>query len=289
MLYRSNSFVVQCKCVRILLEDSGSFAMELGLLKRGRMNKMKLMKKMMAMALAGAMVLTGSAIVNDGMVTVEAADSVVPTNSPSISIAKEISEDGTVSITLSWNSETMRTFDYGVLFDETKLEFTNMTMSEEFVEAYQWDGTSGEGGVPVYGEVKQGEDSYITFGGVYYGTEKYDGKVATLNFKKKEGAEGAGIIKVVKDSSTYSSISDMKNATAFKKVDLDSDVMVGDVNGDELIDTDDALEVLKYALGMDVVPEFNEEAAYVTDDDVIDTDDALEILKYALGMSSMIG
>lgn len=67
-----------------------------------------------------------------------------------------------------------------------------------------------------------------------------------------------------------------------------SEVTMGDVNGDGLIDTDDALEVLKYALGMDVVHGFIEEAAYVTDDDVIDTDDALEILKYALGMDSVL-
>lgn len=58
---------------------------------------------------------------------------------------------------------------------------------------------------------------------------------------------------------------------------------MGDANGDGMIDTDDALLVLKHAVGLDstgLIPELSD----VNNDDLIDTDDALDILRYAVGI-----
>ena len=66
----------------------------------------------------------------------------------------------------------------------------------------------------------------------------------------------------------------------------------GDVNGDKLTDTDDALEVIYYDLGLDSVFDDNAEwrllAGDVNTDDLVDTDDALEIIYYDLGLDSVL-
>lgn len=248
---------------------------------------MKNVKKVMAAALVGAMAVTGTVAVNHNLVVTEAADSVLPTNSPSISVQKTVDmEAGTVQVVLSWNSETMRTFDYGVLFDAEKLEFDSMELAPAFLEAYQWDGAASEGGAAAFGKVEDETGQYITFGGVYYGEQSYKGEVATLNFKVKEGAQAAGILNIVKDSSTYATAAEMAAATPFKTVNLDSTVMMGDVNEDEKINSDDAVEILKNFAGLP--SNVNEAAADVNGDDKINSDDAVEVLKYFAGLPSAL-
>lgn len=66
-------------------------------------------------------------------------------------------------------------------------------------------------------------------------------------------------------------------------------VVLGDVNADEYVDTLDAIEVLKYAAGMDsAVTGDALVAADVNEDEFVDTLDAIEILKFAAGMDCVL-
>ncbi|MBQ1519963.1 MAG: dockerin type I repeat-containing protein, partial [Clostridia bacterium] len=60
--------------------------------------------------------------------------------------------------------------------------------------------------------------------------------------------------------------------------------MLGDVNNDGVINTEDALYVLRHALGIIVLPEDWQTRADVGEDCFIDTTDALYILRYALNI-----
>ncbi len=57
---------------------------------------------------------------------------------------------------------------------------------------------------------------------------------------------------------------------------------LGDVNEDEKVNSKDALEVLKYAVGKTKLTDEQKQAAEVTGDGLIDAKDALNILKYAV-------
>ncbi|MDR2533020.1 MAG: dockerin type I repeat-containing protein [Oscillospiraceae bacterium] len=70
-------------------------------------------------------------------------------------------------------------------------------------------------------------------------------------------------------------------------------ILKGDVNGDGVIDSLDALEILKYEVGLPSVLltigwELNMARADVNGDGVIDSLDALEILKYEVGLPSVL-
>ena len=58
-------------------------------------------------------------------------------------------------------------------------------------------------------------------------------------------------------------------------------ILTGDVDGNQVIDADDALEVLQHAAKMITIRQEMQKAADVTNDGRIDADDALDILKYA--------
>lgn len=57
----------------------------------------------------------------------------------------------------------------------------------------------------------------------------------------------------------------------------------GDVNGDDAIDSKDALEILKYNIGIGN-GNFNFLAGFVNEDETIDSKDALEVLKHSVGI-----
>ncbi|MDR2532019.1 MAG: dockerin type I repeat-containing protein [Oscillospiraceae bacterium] len=68
--------------------------------------------------------------------------------------------------------------------------------------------------------------------------------------------------------------------------------IIGDVNNDGFVDSSDALEILKYEIGLPNVIEGNPRAmaaADVNGDGSIDSSDALEILKYEIGLPSVFG
>ncbi len=58
---------------------------------------------------------------------------------------------------------------------------------------------------------------------------------------------------------------------------------LGDVNEDGKVDAKDALELLKFAVGKNLLTQEQQKAAEVNGDGSIDAKDALEILKYAVG------
>lgn len=60
--------------------------------------------------------------------------------------------------------------------------------------------------------------------------------------------------------------------------------LTGDVNGDGVVDTADALIVLRYSMTIGDLTPAEQEAADVNHDGAVTTDDALLILRYALGM-----
>ena len=64
----------------------------------------------------------------------------------------------------------------------------------------------------------------------------------------------------------------------------DDDVMYGDVNGDEKINSEDALMVLQSVVGLTELDERAAKAANVNSDDKIDTQDALGILQFVVGI-----
>lgn len=65
----------------------------------------------------------------------------------------------------------------------------------------------------------------------------------------------------------------------------DDETLIGDANGDGAVDTEDALLVLRAALGIDGDPETLLEGCDMDENGAIDTTDALLILRLALGIS----
>lgn len=61
---------------------------------------------------------------------------------------------------------------------------------------------------------------------------------------------------------------------------------LGDVNGDKNVNAQDALLVLRYAVGKVTLTDNQFQAAEVTGDGFLNAVDALEILKYAVGKSA---
>ena len=65
--------------------------------------------------------------------------------------------------------------------------------------------------------------------------------------------------------------------------------MLADVNGDDVVDMDDALEILNYVLEIENIINTDPVAAKVADvngDGEVNMDDALEILNYVLEIGS---
>ena len=67
--------------------------------------------------------------------------------------------------------------------------------------------------------------------------------------------------------------------------------LYGDVNGDEFVDTDDAIEIICYEIGLDSAfddgASWRETAGDVNMDEFVDTDDAIEIICYEIGLDSV--
>ena len=61
-----------------------------------------------------------------------------------------------------------------------------------------------------------------------------------------------------------------------------SDILLGDANGDGVVNANDALAVLRYTLNLAVV--IDTDAADVNGDGLVNANDALMILRYALGL-----
>lgn len=99
----------------------------------------------------------------------------------------------------------------------------------------------------------------------------------TFEFYLKDGAE-ATTKEVAIGSATASAVTyetfDINAAPAYK---------VGDVNGDGIADTLDAVLIMKYSVGGYDVGVFNAAAANVNGDDSIDTIDAILIMKHSVG------
>ena len=67
-----------------------------------------------------------------------------------------------------------------------------------------------------------------------------------------------------------------------------TDVAMGDVNEDGVVDAKDALDALKISVNKMQPTEKQKAAADVTEDKSIDARDALEILKYSVGKASVV-
>lgn len=72
-------------------------------------------------------------------------------------------------------------------------------------------------------------------------------------------------------------------ATCIVTVTEDIDV-VGNVSGDDVVDTEDVVLILQYIIGMKDETELNLERGDVNGDGVVDTDDAVLILQFVVGL-----
>ncbi|MCD8358758.1 MAG: Ig-like domain-containing protein [Oscillospiraceae bacterium] len=73
------------------------------------------------------------------------------------------------------------------------------------------------------------------------------------------------------------------SATCIVTVTEDIDV-VGNVSGDDVVDTEDVVLILQYIIGMKDETELNLERGDVNGDGVVDTDDAVLILQFVVGL-----
>lgn len=88
----------------------------------------------------------------------------------------------------------------------------------------------------------------------------------------------------IKDSAVYLSGTGLDGLTKMGFIDLQ--VMLGDVNGDNIIDVGDAIVLLRYIAGLE--SEIGAEAlaaADVNGDNIIDVGDAMELLRNIAGLS----
>ena len=88
----------------------------------------------------------------------------------------------------------------------------------------------------------------------------------------------------IKDSTVYLSGTGLDGLTKMGFIDLQ--VMLGDVNGDNIIDVGDAIVLLRYIAGLE--SEIGAEAlaaADVNGDNIIDVGDAMELLRNIAGLS----
>lgn len=88
----------------------------------------------------------------------------------------------------------------------------------------------------------------------------------------------------IKDSTVYLSGTGLTGLTKMGFIDLQ--VMLGDVNGDNIIDVGDAIVLLRYIAGLE--SEIGAEAlaaADVNGDNIIDVGDAMELLRNIAGLS----
>lgn len=114
---------------------------------------------------------------------------------------------------------------------------------------------------------------------------------AVITVRTINGAKIATCEAVVTAPAVSGDVDDGDNGDSGNSGDNKDDAAgkMGDITDDEYVDTLDAIEVLKYAAGMDsVINEDNKSLADVNQDTFVDTLDAIELLKHAAGMDSVL-
>ena len=146
--------------------------------------KMKISKKILASALALAMTVAGT--------TVAFADETVAMPKGGIS---NITVDGsTVTVTVSASGDFAAGFDYGIAYDDTKVEVTDYSVSEDF-EAFLKKGQGMNTGAV------QSEQAYVVLGGVTTNQDKlgkevpttYDGVIGSVTFSVNKGVDASSL------------------------------------------------------------------------------------------------
>lgn len=79
---------------------------------------------------------------------------------------------------------------------------------------------------------------------------------------------------------TFSSNATQGSASSPFKLDITQRYTPGDVNGDEIIDTEDVQMTFEYFMGQEMGPDFVEEAADFNGDGLVDTEDVQLIFEY---------
>ena len=145
---------------------------------------MKISKKILASALALAMTVAGT--------TVAFADETVAMPKGGIS---NIAVDGnTVTVTVSASGDFAAGFDYGIAYDDTKVEVTDYSVSEDF-EAFLKKGQGINTGAV------QSEQAYVVLGGVTTNQDKlgkevpttYDGVIGSVTFSVNKGVDASSL------------------------------------------------------------------------------------------------
>ena len=264
------------------------------------------MKRIAALALAGAIALSVSGVtaIQGAPAVVQAAEA---TNSPAVQVTCEKSED-TVTVTLSWNKQQFDKFAYAVVYDTSTAAVSSRALDPEFLEQYtaimaddEMDQEPGNSASVV--AIKDFEQyGYVTLGGAYANksdtTPEYTGAIATITFKKAEGAETFGKIKIIKntdDNIKYPTSESIANAESSQVIDLDTGKaeapVIGNVNGDNFVNAKDAVQILRYAAKLSsTLDDMSEDERMlrgnVNNDRFVNAKDAVQILRYAAKLSS---
>lgn len=209
--------------------------------------------------------------------------------------------DGTLDVILRGDDDNtnLTMFDYGLVYDNTKLSMENIAWTEEFESAY----TKGDRGILAQADL----DTYVVAGGVHVDNEYIVTKeqnFLVVTFKVLDG-KNAGEILLTDDSAQYDK--DFTNATGviltlpgygLSKVltynagaivsseELVQSPVAGDANGDGKVDLTDAQMVLKAALKINTMDVKSATDVDVNDDSKVDLTDAQWVLKAALKIST---
>lgn len=101
----------------------------------------------------------------------------------------------------------------------------------------------------------------------------------TITFKVYDKTEQKEI-NVQNTKVTFSDNATQGSASSPFKLDITQRYTPGDVNGDEIIDTEDVQMTFEYFMGQEMGPDFVEEAADFNGDGLVDTEDVQLIFEY---------
>lgn len=107
-------------------------------------------------------------------------------DSPPLVFKTTKSENGEIVVTLNWENQTMRMFDYAVVYDDTKVRVKSVRFKGDFLSKYSGD-TNDYGGMAIAND----NGGYVVLGGIFEVKEgavapTYNGVIATIVFVPKD-------------------------------------------------------------------------------------------------------
>lgn len=107
--------------------------------------------------------------------------------SPPVKFVTTQLDTGEIQVTLNWENQTITSFDYAVVYDDTKVKVKSVRLKGDFMALYAGDGKS-YGGMAVTND----NGGYVVLGGIFEVQEGhtapvYDGVVATIVLAPKTG------------------------------------------------------------------------------------------------------